>query len=82
MNIQVIIPVYKPDKKLIKLIERLKNQTLTPHGINLIHSAGDEPDETVELVKKEFPDIRIMEIRVSLATLGSGWGTADISERV
>ena len=65
MNIQVIIPVYKPDKKLIKLIERLKNQTLTPHGINLIHSAGDEPDETVELVKKEFPDIRIMEIRAS-----------------
>jgi rhamnosyltransferase len=65
LNIQVIIPVYKPDKKLIKLIERLKNQTLTPHGINLIHSAGDEPDETVELVKKEFPDIRIMEIRVS-----------------
>lgn len=65
MNIQVIIPVYKPDKKLIKLIERLKKQTLVPHGINLIHSAGDEADETVEQVKKDFPDIRVMEIKVS-----------------
>ncbi len=65
MNIQVIIPVYKPDKKLIKLIDRLKKQTLVPHGINLIHSAGDEPDETVEQIKKDFPDVRIMEIKVS-----------------
>lgn len=65
MNIQVIIPVYKPDKKLIKLIERLKDQTLVPHGINLIHSADAEPDETVEQIRKQFPDVRIMEIRAS-----------------
>ena len=65
MNIQVIIPVYKPDDKLIKLIERLKTQTLAPHGINLIHSSDGNPDEIVEQVKRDFTDVRIMEIKVS-----------------
>ena len=65
MNIQVIIPVYKPDEKLIKIIEKLRRQTVKPAGINLIWSRkGQEEDEIVSRIKREYGDIRILEIPV------------------
>ena len=62
MNIQVIIPVYRPDKKLIKIIERLRVQTLAPTGIHLIWSCEKETDPMMESIRSEYPEIRIMEI--------------------
>ena len=65
MNIQVIIPVYKPNDKLIKIIEKLRRQTVKPAGINLIWSRkGQEEDEIVSRIKREYGDIRILEIPV------------------
>jgi rhamnosyltransferase len=65
LNIQVIIPVYKPDEKLIKIIEKLRRQTVKPAGINLIWSRnGQEEDEIVTRIKREYGDIRILEIPV------------------
>ena len=65
MNIQIIIPVYKPDDKLIRIIEKLRRQTVKPAGINLIWSRkGQEEDEIVSRIKREYGDIRILEIPV------------------
>ena len=65
MNIQIIIPVYKPDEKLIKIIEKLRRQTVKPAGINLVWSRkGQEEDEIVTRIKREYGDIRILEIPV------------------
>ena len=65
MNIQVIIPVYKPDVKLIKIIEKLRKQTVKPAGINLVWSKADhEEDAVMSRIKRECGDIRILEIPV------------------
>ncbi|MCR5739587.1 MAG: glycosyltransferase [Lachnospiraceae bacterium] len=65
MNIQVIIPVYKPDGKLIKIIEKLRKQTVKPAGINLVWSKTDhEEDAVMSRIKRECGDIRILEIPV------------------
>ena len=65
MNIQVIIPVYKPDVKLIKIIEKLRKQTVKPAGINLVWSKTDhEEDAVMSRIKRECGDIRILEIPV------------------
>ena len=66
MNIQVIIPVYRPDDKLIKLIRALKKQTVKPTGITLVVSTtgkGTEPriSEAVAIA----PEIRILEVKAS-----------------
>ncbi len=63
MNIQVIIPVCKPDEKLIKIIKKLKAQTLPPTGINLIWTREEgEEDEIISRIKHEYGDTRILEI--------------------
>lgn len=65
MNIQVIIPVYKPDVKLIKIIDKLRKQTVKPAGINLVWSKADhEEDAVMSRIKRECGDIRILEIPV------------------
>jgi len=61
----VIIPVYKPDGKLIKIIEKLRKQTVKPAGINLVWSKTDhEEDAVMSRIKRECGDIRILEIPV------------------
>lgn len=48
MQIDVIIPVYRPDKKLMKLIEMLEKQTLMPGCILFMQTMiGGEEDERV-----------------------------------
>jgi len=65
LNIQVIIPVYKPDVKLIKIIDKLRKQTVKPAGINLVWSKTDhEEDAVMSRIKRECGDIRILEIPV------------------
>ncbi len=61
----MIIPVYKPDGKLIKIIEKLRKQTVKPAGINLVWSKTDhEEDAVMSRIKRECGDIRILEIPV------------------
>ncbi|MCR4792084.1 MAG: glycosyltransferase [Lachnospiraceae bacterium] len=63
MNIQVIIPAYRPDDKLIKLLDKLKSQTLQPSGINIIWSRiGKEEDAIIAEVKSRFGDVRFLEV--------------------
>ena len=38
MKVDVIIPVYKPDEKLITIINKLKNQSVVPAGITLMNT--------------------------------------------
>ncbi len=38
LSIDVIIPVYKPDKKFNQLIERLVKQSIKPMHIILLHT--------------------------------------------
>jgi len=57
--------VYKPDVKLIKIIEKLRKQTVKPAGINLVWSKADhEEDAVMSRIKRECGDIRILEIPV------------------
>lgn len=43
-NVDVVIPVYKPDKKLQMVISRLMGQTIVPSNIFLIHTRSSEDD--------------------------------------
>lgn len=66
MNIQVIIPVYKPDDKLIKLLEKLRTQTFVPTGINLVWSVEKKKnDPLLPRVIKRFPEVNISCVDVS-----------------
>jgi len=57
--------VYKPDVKLIKIIDKLRKQTVKPAGINLVWSKTDhEEDAVMSRIKRECGDIRILEIPV------------------
>lgn len=57
--------MYKPDVKLIKIIEKLRKQTVKPAGINLVWSKTDhEEDAVMSRIKRECGDIRILEIPV------------------
>lgn len=47
-SIDVIIPVYKPDEKLSKLIERLQKQTKKPEHIILMSTRDGREEERVE----------------------------------
>lgn len=79
-GIDVVIPVYKPGKKLEKLLEALKSQTVKPGKIIVMHT-GDildgEPDysgEPIELhlIGKEAFD------HGGTRNLGAGFSQADI----
>ena len=61
MNIQVIIPVFRPDDKLIKIIEMLGKQTLKPGGITLVWSRTGQEDTVISRIKKEYGNVRILE---------------------
>lgn len=41
IHVDVIIPVYKPDKKLIKLLERMERQTVKPKNILILQTVTD-----------------------------------------
>lgn len=57
--------MYKPDVKLIKIIDKLRKQTVKPAGINLVWSKTDhEEDAVMSRIKRECGDIRILEIPV------------------
>ena len=66
MNIQVIIPVYKPDDKLIKLVKALKKQTVKPDGITFVISKiGSGTDVKVSEAIAIAPEIRILEVKAA-----------------
>ena len=44
MRVDIIIPVYKPDEKLIRLINGLKNQTVRPENIIIMYTRLSEMD--------------------------------------
>ena len=52
-NVDVVIPVYKPDKKLQMVISRLMGQTIVPSNIFLIHTRSSEDDWHTEQLLQE-----------------------------
>lgn len=42
MDIQIIIPIYKPDNKFIQLLEQIKKQTIKDIPVLIIDSSSDE----------------------------------------
>lgn len=48
MTIDVIIPVYKPDRGLLSLIDKLESQTLPPHRIILINTEQEYFDALMD----------------------------------
>ena len=62
--VDVIIPVYKPDGKLEKLIDRLNNQSVTPGKIIFMQTMlDDEENDRVKsiLVKANNSEIHPVE---------------------
>lgn len=47
-KIDVIIPIYKPDKKYDRLLQALKKQSLMPNHIYIIHTMAEEKEEKKE----------------------------------
>ena len=59
--IDVIIPVYKPDKRFLILMERLKKQTVPIHEVLVIHTRckGDEWEEVYEKALEQYDNVTI-----------------------
>lgn len=57
-KIDVVIPVYKPDEKLERLVEHLRKQSVKPNRIIMIHTdAGDR-----EQIKNQYDAIETVEL--------------------
>lgn len=65
-NVDVVIPVYKPDKKLQMVISRLMGQTIVPSNIFLIHTRSSEDDwhteQLLQEVQTEYPVVQVVSI--------------------
>ncbi len=62
-KVDVIIPVYRPDEKLERLIEKLKIQTMKPaHILFLQTMVGDSEDERVEEILKRAENMKIIPV--------------------
>lgn len=65
-NVDVVIPVYKPDKKLQIVISRLMGQTIVPSNIFLIHTRSSEDDwhteQLLQEVQTEYPAVQVVSI--------------------
>lgn len=65
-NVDVVIPVYKPDKKLQMVISRLMGQTIVPSNIFLIHTRSSEDDwhteQLLQEVQTEYPVVQVVYI--------------------
>ena len=49
-QVDVIIPTYRPGKKLIKILKALCNQTIIPENIILMNTEQPEFDKNTELL--------------------------------
>lgn len=65
-NVDVVIPVYKPDKKLQMVISRLMGQTIVPSNIFLIHTRSSEDDwhteQLLQEVQTEYSAVQVVSI--------------------
>lgn len=65
-NVDVVIPVYKPDKKLQMVISRLMGQSIVPSNIFLIHTRSSEDDwhteQLLQEVQTEYPAVQVVSI--------------------
>lgn len=65
-NVDVVIPVYKPDKKLQMVISRLMGQTIVPSNILLIHTRSSEDDwhteQLLQEVQTEYSVVQVVSI--------------------
>ena len=65
-NVDVVIPVYKPDKKLQMDISRLMGQTIVPSNIFLIHTRSSEDDwhteQLLQEVQTEYSVVQVVSI--------------------
>ena len=66
-NVDVVIPVYKPDKKLQMVISRLMGQTIVPSNIFLIHTRSSEDDWHTEQLLQEVQTEYSVDQLVSIA---------------
>lgn len=53
-NIQIIIPIYKPDYKFIELLKKIKNQSIKNIPVLVIDSGSNEA------YKKEIKDMNCL----------------------
>lgn len=65
-NVDVVIPVYKPDKKLQMVISRLMGQTIVPSNIFLIHTRSSEDDwhteQLLQEIQTEYSVVQVVSI--------------------
>lgn len=65
-NVDVVIPVYKSDKKLQMVISRLMGQTIVPSNIFLIHTRSSEDDwhteQLLQEVQTEYSVVQVVSI--------------------
>jgi rhamnosyltransferase len=82
-SVDVVIPVYKPDKKLNMVISRLMHQTVQPETIYVINTKCPEHDcETKKLLYKiteEYSNVKILEVAQEEYDHG---GTRDMAVRI
>ena len=64
-NVDVVIMVYKPDKKLYDIVSRLMGQTVVPENIYLIRTKSREDIQTDDVLReilKSYSDIKVMDV--------------------
>ncbi|MGN0507394.1 MAG: hypothetical protein ACI4FZ_12595, partial [Lachnospiraceae bacterium] len=53
-KVDVIIPVYHPDKKLYRLLEMLSNQTILPETVYLMNTETGKNEDSSEVLKEKI----------------------------
>src|SRR5579883_2649918 len=67
-KISVVIPTYNSAHTLKESIKTLKHQTLPPFEIIVINNAST--DDTEKMVKKHFPDVRLVTLPTNTGVTG------------
>lgn len=62
MNVDIIIPTYKPDEKLIAILHSLKEQTVVPERIVVINTEKRYLDDLVTKHEHDFEGVTVINI--------------------
>ena len=82
-SVDVVIPVYRPDKKLNTVIGRLMGQTILPENIYLVNTKCRETEESTKILLdslvENYDRIRVLEVEEEQFDHG---GTRDMAVRI
>ncbi len=79
MRISVVIPAFNEEKTIHRILEKVLQSRFEPHQLEIIVVDDCSSDQTREIIKSDFPTIRLVEHQKNLgkgAALQTGFSSA------